>query len=380
MHPVFVAPGGATVPIRFVTGETWSEVRAGLDERTRAFVDAAGFEPKPGRHLALPGEDGLGGILFGLEPRDERRNPFLPGLLPGLLPDGSYRFANAPHDLRLGALAFALGAYRFARYRRADKHVRLEVPGGSRCCRPFARCRGRHPRARPDQHPGQRSRPGGTRRRRTCACGAPWRDFSFDHRRRPVERELSAHPCGRPRGGARAAAHRLHLGRCRHPKVTLVGKGVCFDSGGLDIKPESAMLIMKKDMGGAASALALAHMVMDRGLKVRLRVFDPGRGEFDLGQRLPSARRLSLAQGIECRDRQHRCGRPPHPGRCACARRRRGAGTPARHGYADRRGPGRARPRSAAVLYRRRRAGRRGRALRRGRARPALAAAAVAAL
>ena len=58
-------------------------------------------------------------------------------------------------------------------------------------------------------------------------------------------------------------------------KVTLVGKGVCFDSGGLDIKPDSAMLLMKKDMGGAASLLALAHMVMDRGLKISLRLLIP---------------------------------------------------------------------------------------------------------
>ena len=59
------------------------------------------------------------------------------------------------------------------------------------------------------------------------------------------------------------------------PKITLVGKGVCFDTGGLDIKPDSAMLIMKKDMGGAANVLAAAHMIMDAGLKVRLRVLIP---------------------------------------------------------------------------------------------------------
>jgi len=57
--------------------------------------------------------------------------------------------------------------------------------------------------------------------------------------------------------------------------VTLVGKGVCFDTGGLDIKPDSAMLLMKKDMGGAATVLALAHMVMDRKLKIALRVLIP---------------------------------------------------------------------------------------------------------
>jgi leucyl aminopeptidase len=60
-----------------------------------------------------------------------------------------------------------------------------------------------------------------------------------------------------------------------HPKITLVGKGVCFDTGGLDLKPSSGMLIMKKDMGGAANVLALAQMVMDAKLKVRLRVLIP---------------------------------------------------------------------------------------------------------
>src|SRR5699024_4454558 len=59
------------------------------------------------------------------------------------------------------------------------------------------------------------------------------------------------------------------------PKVTLVGKGVCFDTGGLDIKPASGMKLMKKDMGGAATVLGLAHMVMALGLPVRLRVLIP---------------------------------------------------------------------------------------------------------
>ena len=66
------------------------------------------------------------------------------------------------------------------------------------------------------------------------------------------------------------------------PKVTLVGKGVCFDTGGLDLKPSSAMLIMKKDMGGAAATLALAHMIMDRKLPVRLRVLIPAVENSDL--------------------------------------------------------------------------------------------------
>lgn len=81
--------------------------------------------------------------------------------------------------------------------------------------------------------------------------------------------------------GAAATADRaprlidLSWGDEAHPKITIVGKGVCFDTGGLDIKPSSGMLLMKKDMGGAANALGLAHMIMDAGLPVRLRVLIP---------------------------------------------------------------------------------------------------------
>ncbi|MEN9683696.1 MAG: hypothetical protein RLZZ427_1447 [Pseudomonadota bacterium] len=80
------------------------------------------------------------------------------------------------------------------------------------------------------------------------------------------------------RAAARSHAPRmieLHWGDPAHPKIAIVGKGVCFDSGGLDLKPSSAMLLMKKDMGGAAHALALAQLVMGSGLKVRLHLLIP---------------------------------------------------------------------------------------------------------
>jgi leucyl aminopeptidase len=79
-------------------------------------------------------------------------------------------------------------------------------------------------------------------------------------------------------GRASADAPRLidiGWGSLAHPRVTLVGKGVCFDSGGLDIKPAAGMQLMKKDMGGAAAVLALAHMIMAADLKLRLRVLVP---------------------------------------------------------------------------------------------------------
>src|SRR4051812_49139502 len=114
MHPVFVARSKTAQPIWFVTPATIAKVTAKLDQRARAFVRAAGFEAKPGQHLLLPGARGAGGVLFGLD-SGKGYNAFLPGLLPGVLPAATYRFANAPHDARLGALAFALGAYRFTR-------------------------------------------------------------------------------------------------------------------------------------------------------------------------------------------------------------------------------------------------------------------------
>src|SRR5258708_39321685 len=128
MHPVFLAPGSvATVPIWFVNTSNWREVRAGLDRDACAFAEAAGFEPVAGHHAFLPGSDGtLAAVLFAQE--DRPRDVFLAGKLVGALPRGAYRFANAPHDQRLAALGFALGAYRFTRYGKAGSEVRLELP------------------------------------------------------------------------------------------------------------------------------------------------------------------------------------------------------------------------------------------------------------
>src|SRR3979409_2166112 len=93
MHPILVPPGAAAVPVRFVAPATWADIRGGLDAPSRAFADAAGFEPGAGRHLLLPGPDGgLAGVLFGLDAEDHpARDPFLAGRLPRLLPAGAHR-------------------------------------------------------------------------------------------------------------------------------------------------------------------------------------------------------------------------------------------------------------------------------------------------
>jgi leucyl aminopeptidase len=92
-----------------------------------------------------------------------------------------------------------------------------------------------------------------------------------------LEREFPmVHMVGRAAGRSHAPRMiELEWGDPAHPRLAIVGKGVCFDSGGLDLKPSSAMLLMKKDMGGAAHALALAGLVMGAKLKVRLHVLVP---------------------------------------------------------------------------------------------------------
>src|SRR4051794_39075711 len=132
MHSSFVT-GGDAVPIYFVHGGNADAVLGGLPPPARAFAAAARFEAKPGKLLLLPGDKGaLAGVLFGLEAPDAaNKDLFRPGSLATALPAGTYRFANAPHDARLAALAMALGAYQFTRYRKAEpREVKLAVPDG----------------------------------------------------------------------------------------------------------------------------------------------------------------------------------------------------------------------------------------------------------
>ena len=127
MHPVFVARSMSALPIWFVTKATFAKVTTGLNKTDRNFIRTTDFTPAPGRSLVLPS----GAVLFGLEGANDPQNAFLPGLLAGVLPAGTYRFGNTPHDARLAALAFALGTYKFTRYRKAkERALKLVLPEG----------------------------------------------------------------------------------------------------------------------------------------------------------------------------------------------------------------------------------------------------------
>jgi leucyl aminopeptidase len=277
MHPVFLAPGSAaSVPIWFVNTSTWRDVRAGLDRGACAFAEASGFEPVAGRHAFLPGQDGtLTGVLFGQEEDAKPKDPFLVGKLAGVLPHGVYRFAEAPHDERLAALAFAFGAYRFVRYGKSRAELRLELPKSaaiadmSRIVEAVYLARDLINTPANDMGPDELAAAATTL---AVHHGAEVRTI--------VGEDLLAQnfPLIHAVGRAAARAPRLidlSWGDSAARKITLVGKGVCFDSGGLDVKTDTAMLLMKKDMGGAACVLALAHMIMDRKLNLRLRVLIP---------------------------------------------------------------------------------------------------------
>jgi leucyl aminopeptidase len=278
VHSIFVKSGAAsaTLPVWFVNPANYSDVRERLSGPSRAFADAAGFKPKAGRHLLLPGAKGLGAVLFGLEDASEPRDPFLPGLLAQSLPAAVYRFANDPYNAQLAALSFALGSYQFSRYRKAEPHeVQLDLPQSidrdelERVVEGVTLARDLINTPANDLGPAELE---AAARELAARHGAKVRAIVGDDLL--TEKFPLLHAVGR--GSARAPRLiEFSWGERDHPRVTLVGKGVCFDSGGLDIKSEGAMSLMKKDMGGAASVLALAHMIMGRGLKIRLSVVIP---------------------------------------------------------------------------------------------------------
>ena len=277
MHPTFAPPTAAAVPIWFVTPASLVAQMEKLPPSITQQAKFAGFEAKPGQHMLSFDEQGAPqAVLFGLDQPGRTTDTFLPGRLATLLPPGTYAFANAPHDTRLAALAWLLNSYRFTRYKPdAAKQAMLCAPQGLDAealeREVAASCLARDLINTPanDMTPSALAQ---AARELALAHGAQMQVILGD--------ELMAqnfpliHAVGR-------AAHQpprlvdISWGRIDAPKVTLVGKGVCFDTGGLNIKPDAGMLLMKKDMGGAAAALAAASMIMGQGSDVRLRLLLP---------------------------------------------------------------------------------------------------------
>ena len=272
--------GAGGIPIMAVTTESFGEWKAGYPGAVAAWLAATGFTGEAGKTALVPGPEGhLSMVVQGVA-ADE---PLwaLAGL-PDSLPEGTYRLGFDSESLfgkgagTRVALGWALGSYVFSRYKApkrkfaqlvwpesADRATVTALADGLTLARDLINT------PTEDMGPAELAQAATTLAERH---GAKIRLVVGD------ELLANNYPTIHAVGRASDRAPRLidiTWGKEDAPKLTLVGKGVCFDSGGLDIKPASGMKLMKKDMGGAATVLGLAHAVMASGLNVRLRVLVP---------------------------------------------------------------------------------------------------------
>ncbi|MCY6382964.1 leucyl aminopeptidase family protein [Hoeflea prorocentri] len=270
----FSEDGVASLPVYLVGKGGIDDAR--LDADVRRWIGETGFRGSAGEVMLLPDNKGaLAGAILGTGD-DKPGTPFITAHLARKLPEGNWHLATDAGDDGTLALGFALGHYRFDRYRKADRHApRLVCPTSadrSQVERIAAACYlTRDLVNTPVNDMGPVELEAGLRAL-AKTYGASVEATIGD--------ELLAKnfPMIHTVGRASVAPPRLldlQWGRDDAPKVTLVGKGVCFDTGGLDIKPAAGMLLMKKDMGGAAHVMGLASMIMDARLPVRLRVLIP---------------------------------------------------------------------------------------------------------
>lgn len=276
--------GKPRIAIYGVTAQSLPERLAALPPAAAAYARTCGFKGEEGQVLLAPGPDGaIAAVLFGIAGTDAPDADLMqPGKLATVLPPGEYRLADGFERPDLAALAFELGRYRFTAFKpvKPDAQIAdLELPEGVDAARlkriVDAVWLGRDLINRPANDLGPEALEAAclqVAQRHGAACECTVGE-ALIARNFPL-----VHAVGR----AGAQAPRLVDIRWQPdgavgdlPAVTLVGKGVCFDTGGLDIKPGSGMLLMKKDMGGAATALAIADMVMGAKLPVRLRLLVP---------------------------------------------------------------------------------------------------------
>jgi leucyl aminopeptidase len=281
MPELLIADAGAATPIHLVGRAAWDALAPTLSDNARAIVARTGFCGATG-DLAMVPDVGVGvaGVYFGLGEAPATRGMPLRGLV-ARLPVGDYRITTRPAGLDGGhiAVAWLLGAYRFDRYKQGSK------PGSVRLAAPDA------------ADLGEARAIGAACALARDMVNTPANDMGPEHievialevaKAHGGESRVTrgddlleagyplVHAVGRAADAGRAPRFiEFAWGDPTHPTVVLVGKGVAFDSGGLDIKPSAGMRLMKKDMGGAAHAIALAQMIMANRLPVRLHVLIP---------------------------------------------------------------------------------------------------------
>lgn len=284
----FLESGSATaaIPVILLEQAAYEGWRAAQPEHLRRWADASGFAARASTVLLVPGaEGGIGQVIFGLgEALPEGGSPWPFARLASLLPPGDYEIATRldPAAAYHAALGWGLQHYRFRRYRKDQDEgeprrlvlpAELDAADLGRMLSAISMVRDLVNVPAGDLGPAELSG--------AAAELAQAHDAEFRETVGPellAERLHLIHAVGRAAGPDGPRAPRLielRWGAAGRPLLTIVGKGVCFDTGGLDLKPSSSMRLMKKDMGGAAHALALARLVMENDLPVRLRLLIP---------------------------------------------------------------------------------------------------------
>lgn len=281
MTPAFAEAAAPSRALHLIRAEELGDFLASQPDATRNWLTATGFEAGAGDLRLLP--DAAGGVaaaVAGLGSAKARaRGRFAVARAAAGLPAGAWHLTGdlSPSDRAEAALAFLLQSYRFDRYRpgkTAAEPARLKAPEGLDAERLLAMAEGEFLTRDLINTPALDLGPAELEAAFLALAerfGAQTRVVRGD--------ELLAQnfPMIHAVGRASTRAPRLleMAWGDQGPHLTLVGKGVCFDTGGLNIKPSNGMLLMKKDMGGAATVMGLAHMIMRLGLPMRLRVLVP---------------------------------------------------------------------------------------------------------
>ena len=261
------------VIVDVLTPETWARHAQSLTEAQRVFADERSFQGEGGQRLRLPEADGrVKRVLLGLGD-DQTIAEMRLGGLSAVSPAGYYQFGHLPPkvDARLAAIGWGMGAYRFDRYLSEksdppvlvldDEATEAEIISSVAAT---TLCRDLINTPASDMGPAALEKAG-----RDLA-----KQFGADVSAVVGEDLLEQnYPMIHAVGRAAHEAPRLveiEWGDPSHPRLAIIGKGITFDTGGVNMKSASGARIMKKDMGGAAHALALSHMIMANNLPIRL--------------------------------------------------------------------------------------------------------------
>jgi leucyl aminopeptidase len=273
LENLLIASSRKAIPITVISDEQWEQHRRRAPASLKAWAAANGFRAQPGKILLVPGEGGaLQEVLVGAVIDDDG---FALAKLARSLPDGDYALGGDVARPDLLALGWCLEAYVFTRYgKSAGGTARLVCPKGVGRADVLRAAAASYLVRDLINTPASDMGPDELEAAARAVAKAGKATFSVVTGKALEKGFPMIHAVGQ----ASPRAPRLidfTWGPARAPRVTLVGKGVCFDTGGLDIKPASGMALMKKDMGGAANVLGLAQMIMAAKLKVRLRVLIP---------------------------------------------------------------------------------------------------------